>query len=133
MQIWRIQPVTTILVTTVLSALGLWIALGVFGLAMLVGAIFPPVNLLDYWISLVSRTKHTTVLYPRRFASGMGGAMLIAAGVLGSNGHAGAAWTFALLTIGAAGLLAVFKFCLGCWMYNAWIAPFWGRKARAAS
>ena len=133
MSVWRIQPITTILVTALLSALGLWGALGAFGLVMLVGAVFPSLNLLDYWISFVSRSRHRTTLYPRRFATGMGGSMLLAAAVCGMSGLVGAAWTFSLLTIGAAGLLAISKFCLGCWIYNAFVAPWAERKQRAAS
>ena len=124
---------TTIFATVLFAALGWWALLGAYGAAMFVGAVYPPANILDYWISFVARTRHRTVLHPKRFALGMGGAMLVAAGAFGASGHVGAAWTFALLTVGAAGLLAAFKFCLGCWIYAALVAPWAERRARTAS
>ena|GEM_PF-3063479 len=133
MAAWRIQPLTTIGVTLLFSLLGLWPALALYGLAMFVGALFPSINVIDYWVSFVSRTRHRTVLYPKRFAAGMGGAMLTLAGVLGASGLVSAAWVIALVTAGVASLMAAFNFCVGCWIYNAVVAPWAERKLRAAS
>ncbi|SRR5690606_4695270 len=125
----RIQPLTVLTVTAVLSLAGLWWLLGVFGAMMLVGAIRPEANLLDRWVSVLSGTEQRTTLHPKRFAAGMGGAMLLGAALAGIAGAGVLALVLAALTFAAAALQASVQFCIGCWIYNTAVLP-WMQKAR---
>ncbi len=100
---------------------------------MLLGAILPSLNLMDRWVSLLSRTKQRTVLYPKRFAAGMGGSMLVGAGAAGWASLTTSAFVLVGLTIAAASLQAVFNLCIGCWIYNGMVAltPKSGRRGEA--
>lgn len=127
----RIQPLTVLAVTAVFSVAGLWWLLGVFGAVMLVGAIWPDANLLDRWVSLLSGQPHRTTLHPKRFATGMGGTMLLIASVAALAGAQGVATVLAALTFAAATLQATVQFCVGCWMYNMVFLPLTQRSRQA--
>lgn len=117
----RIQPFTVIAVALFVGIVQSWWVSVLFGAVMLIGAVKPELNLLDRWISLLSRTEHRTTLYPKRFATGMGGGMLIAAGLLGWASLTSAALALVGLTVAAASLQGIFNLCIGCWIFNAMV------------
>lgn len=131
MQTWRIQPLTVMTLTALFAVLGAWTGFLALGVVMFVGAVWPSLNLMDRWVSLVSGKDQRTFLHPRRFASGMGGAMLLAGGIAGWAGAGVFALILAALTFFAASLLAVFKFCVGCWIFNSVVVPLVHRESQA--
>lgn len=129
MQTWRVQPFTVMALIVLLGLTKSWIGFAVLGSLMLLGALYPPLNLLDLWISVITKTRQSTRLYPKRFALGMGGSLLLLSGLSALAGWTTLAPILAGLTFVASGTLAAAGFCIGCWIYNSLWLPITGRKA----
>lgn len=129
MQTWRVQPFTVMALIVVFGLTKSWFGLGVLGSLMLLGALYPPLNLLDLWVSFVTKSRQSTRLCPKRFALGMGGSLLLFGGLSALAGWTTLALILACLTFVASGTLAVAGFCIGCWIYDSVWLPITGRKA----
>jgi Domain of unknown function (DUF4395) len=103
------------------------LALG-FVLRATAGPRFSPLARLAAALALRFWPVRPVAAAPKRFAQGIGAAVLASASLLAYGGYAATAWGLAGVVALLATLEATLGFCMGCWIYgrlqrNGWLGP----------